>query len=224
MTTEQQNPPRPPGGMGFTRELETQIVARHSPGVHDRVKRATVGIAGVGGLGSNAAVFLARLGVGTLIIADFDNVEPGNLNRQHYFIDQLNQPKTAALGETLERVNPFVTVIPHQTRLTTVNTPALFADADIMMECFDDPEAKAMAFECARTTMKHVPWVMASGLAGYGSAHTIRVRRIADNVLLVGDGESAAAPDCGLMAPRVNVCAATQANVVLRMLMGEEIA
>ena len=84
------------------------MASRHTPGVHALLKQACVGIAGVGGLGSAVAVSLARIGVGKLIIADFDVVEPSNLNRQQYFVDQLGYFKVDALTENLRRINPYV--------------------------------------------------------------------------------------------------------------------
>ena len=200
-------------------ELEALMVARHSPGVHERVKQGIVGIAGVGGLGSNVAISLARLGVGTLVLADFDVVEPSNLNRQQFFVEQLGELKVHALAETLRRINPYVRVERQAVRLTRGNFPEVFADCTVLVECFDDPEAKAMALACARTNMKEVPWVMASGLAGYGSTDTLKIRRRFDNVVMAGDGTAAAGPGCGLMAPRVAVCAGMQANAVLRLLL-----
>lgn len=204
-------------------ELEALMVARHSPGVHACVKRAVVGIAGVGGLGSNVALSLARLGVGTLILADHDVVEPSNLNRQQFFIDQLGVRKVEALAETLRRINPSVRIRRHAVRLTRENFPHLFAESTVVVECFDDPEAKAMALACARTAMKHVQFVMASGMAGYGTTNALSIRRRFDNVVVAGDGATGAAPGCGLMAPRVAACAAMQANAVLRLLLGEPV-
>ena len=88
------------GEMPSKDEFETLLTARHTPLVHKKIKSATVGIAGVGGLGSNIAVSLARLGIGNLIIADFDVVEPSNLNRQYYFADQIGMYKVDALSDT----------------------------------------------------------------------------------------------------------------------------
>ncbi len=199
-------------------ELESLMVARHSPGVHDRVKRASVGIAGVGGLGSNVALALARLGVGRLVLADDDVVEPSNLNRQQFFIDQLGRLKVEALCETVGRVNPYVEVTCHAVRLTRENLPDIFTACDVIVECFDDAEAKAMALACARTVMTGVPWVMASGLAGCGPSNALRIEQRFDNVYMAGD--AAAAPGSGLMAPRVAICAGIQANAVLRLILG----
>jgi len=199
-------------------ELEALIAARHTPGVHEKIKGATIGIAGLGGLGSAVAVALARIGVGRLILADFDVVEPSNLNRQQYFIDQLGQTKAEALETNLKRINPYVEYETHCVRLTPENIPTLFAEADVLVEAFDRADQKAMLLE----SFKEKPIVAASGLAGYGSGETIGVRKMGERIYVVGDLETGAAPGCGLMAPRVGIAAHMQANVVLRLLLGEE--
>lgn len=199
-------------------ELEALMVARHTPGVHEKIKGATVGIAGLGGLGSSIAVALARIGVGRLILVDFDLVEPSNLNRQQYFIDQLGLAKSEALEANLNRINPYVTYETHCTRVTPGNMKTLFGDVDVMVEAFDRADQKAMILQ----SFTGAPLVAASGLAGYGSAETIGVRKMGDRIYIVGDLETGAAPGCGLMAPRVGIAAHIQANLVLRLLLGEE--
>ncbi|MDD2542674.1 MAG: sulfur carrier protein ThiS adenylyltransferase ThiF, partial [Desulfuromonadaceae bacterium] len=114
-------------------ELEGLMASRHTPGVHTRLKRGVVGIAGVGGLGSAVAVALARVGVGTLVIADFDVVEPSNLNRQQYFIDQIGRYKVDALVENLQRINPFISVEAHRVVLDPDNIPAIFSPCSIVV-------------------------------------------------------------------------------------------
>lgn len=203
-------------------ELENLLTARHTPGVHARVKQARIGIAGVGGLGSAVAVALTRLGVGELVVADFDVVEPSNLNRQQYFVDQLGLPKVAALAENLRRINPYVVVTPHPLRLTPANIPELFEAVDVLVEAFDAAGQKAMLAETFRARCPDIPLVAASGMAGFGSANTIVTRRVGHNFYLVGDATSAAAPGSGLMAPRVGIAAHHQANCVLRLLLGED--
>lgn len=202
-------------------ELEALLVARHGPGVHARVRRARVAVAGCGGLGSTLALALARTGVGALVLVDFDVVEPSNLNRQQFFVDQLGQFKVDALAATLARVNPYVAVERHRRRLRAEDVPALFAGADVVAECFDDPAAKAELLAAMRRHLPATPLVAVSGIAGHGPASTIRPRRVMRNAFLVGDGETAAQPGRGLLAPRVTVAAGHQASVVLRLLLGE---
>ncbi|MDZ8118647.1 sulfur carrier protein ThiS adenylyltransferase ThiF [Pontiella agarivorans] len=199
-------------------ELEALMVSRHTPGVHDKIKNATVGIAGLGGLGSAIAVALARIGVGKLILVDFDVVEPSNLNRQQYFIDQLGRTKTEALEENLKRINPYVSYETHCVKVVPANIPELFGSVDVMVEAFDRADQKAMLMQ----HFKSAPLVAASGMAGFGPGDTIGVRKMGDRIYIVGDRETGAAPGCGLMAPRVGICAHMQANTVLRILLGEE--
>jgi sulfur carrier protein ThiS adenylyltransferase len=205
-------------------ELEALMVSRHTPGVHHKVKGSVVGIAGLGGLGSAVAIALARMGVGRLVIADFDVVEPSNLNRQQYFIDQIGQLKTAALKTNLERINPYVEVDPHPVKLHPGNIAGIFGGVNAMVEAFDVPDAKAMLQECFCAAFPDKPLVMASGLAGHHPSNTILTRRLSANTYIIGDLVHAAGPGVGLMAPRVGVAAHHQANAVLRLLLGEDAA
>jgi len=198
-------------------------VARHTPGVHAAVKRAVIGIAGLGGLGSTVAVALVRTGVGKLILADFDLLEPSNLNRQQYTVDQIGAFKSDALEENLKQINPYVVIEAHRVRLDDRNVPTIFSAVDVMVEAFDTVAAKTMLVRSFRKARPGVPLVTASGLAGYGPANRIRTRKILPNLYLVGDEESEARPGMGLMAPRVGVAASHQANAVLRLLLGEPV-
>ncbi len=204
------------------RELEYLIVARHTPGVHERVKRSTVGIAGLGGLGSQVALALTRTGVGTLILADYDVVEPSNLNRQQYFIQQIGMPKVDAIRETLEEVNPYVRVITHHTVIRPKNVKRIFGNAEIIVEAFDKAEEKAMLINAISEAMPDTCIVVASGVAGFGDSNAIKTTRFSSKIFIVGDQRSPAGPGAGLMAPRVGIAAHQQANMVLRLILGEE--
>jgi len=125
-------------------EFECLLVARHSPGVHQKIKKSIVGIAGLGGLGSAVAIALARIGIGTLILVDFDVVEPSNLNRQQYFVHQIGMPKADALRENISKINPYVKVLPHSERLDRDNVKRIFKEAEVVVEAFDRAEEKAM--------------------------------------------------------------------------------
>ncbi len=203
-------------------DLEALLAARHTPGVHARLKQGTVGIAGCGGLGSAVAIALARSGVGRLILADFDRVEPSNLNRQQYFVDQIGLPKVVALHDNLLRINPYVRVTCYDERLTADNIPRIFAAAEVLVEALDAADQKAMLAQTFLSQVPGKPLVTGSGMAGYGPSNSIVTRRVAGNLYLVGDGETAARPGEGLMAPRVGIAAHHQANAVVRLLLGEE--
>ncbi len=203
-------------------EMERLLYARHTPGVHDRVKAATVGIMGLGGLGSMVAIALARVGVGHLILADYDVVEPSNLNRQQYFVNQVGMAKTAAMAENLARINPYMRVTTHREHLDAENIPQIFNQVDVLVECFDSAETKAMALRTVLAGMKDTPFVCASGLAGFYDNNQIRTMRLRPGIYMVGDQENAARPGDGLMAPRVGIAAHHQANQVLRLLLGQQ--
>jgi sulfur carrier protein ThiS adenylyltransferase len=203
-------------------ELEGLMAARHTPGVHARLKQACVGIAGVGGLGSAIAVALARIGVGRLIMADFDVVEPSNLNRQQYFIDQIGELKVSALADNLRRINPYVCVEPHPVMLTPENIPEIFAPCSVVVEAFDRADMKAMLVNTILTALPQATIIAASGLAGYGPNNSISTRKVSQRLYLVGDNVSEARPGSGLMAPRVGIAAHHQANQAVRIILGED--
>ncbi len=204
-------------------ELEALMAARHTPGVHERVKAATVGVAGLGGLGSNVSVALARVGVGSLVLADCDVVEPSNLNRQEYFVEQIGMLKTDALSETLHRINPYVAIRRHNVVLTGDNVASMFEGVDVLVEAVDRAESKATIAEAFHSAYPHTPLVMASGMAGHASANLIRTRKLGRARYVVGDLLQEAREGQGLMAPRVAVAAAHQAHAVLRLLLGESV-
>jgi len=203
-------------------EMASLLAARHSPEVHDVIKKAVVGIMGLGGLGSVVAGALTRIGIGRLVLADFDVVEPSNLNRQQYNVSQIGMLKTTALQENLLQMNPYITIDTVYGRLTERSIPEVFADVDILAECFDDPAMKAAALRTVLTNMPGIGYVGSSGLAGYGNNNSIRTQKIRDGIFLVGDTTSAAGPGQGLMAPRVGIAAHHQANQILRILLNAD--
>ncbi len=187
----------------------------------DKIKRAVVGIAGLGGLGSNVAVMLARTGIGTLVIADFDRVEPSNLNRQHYFVDQIGRNKVECTQENLLRINPHVKVEGHAVKLTPANVPHVFAEACAVVECFDKADQKRMIVETVLNRMPRAVVVSASGLAGYGRSNAVQTRRVSERFVLVGDGSSGTDSCPVLTAGRVAIAAAHQANAVIELIVDE---
>jgi len=210
------------GEIPSSEEFESLMVARHTPGIHEKVKSAVVGIAGLGGLGSTVAIALARTGIGTLILVDFDVVEPSNLNRQQYFIHQIGMPKVEALQENISKVNPCVKVHTHLERLDPNNIERIFKEAAVVVEAFDQAEEKAVLINAVSQKMPDKYIVAASGVAGYGDSNEIKTIQFSSRIFIVGDQKTAAQPGVGLMAPRVGIAAHHQANTVLRILLGEE--
>jgi sulfur carrier protein ThiS adenylyltransferase len=210
------------GEIPSSEEFECLMMARHTPGVHQKVRNSTVGIAGLGGLGSLVAMALARVGVGTLILVDFDVVEPSNLNRQVYFVDHIGMPKVDALKEIIHRSNPFVSIQTYNERLDRNTVERILKDADVVVEAFDRAEEKAMLINAISEKMPDKYIVAASGVAGCGDSNEIKTVRFSSRIFIIGDQRTAAQPGMGLMAPRVGIAAHHQANTVLRILLGEE--
>jgi sulfur carrier protein ThiS adenylyltransferase len=178
-----------------------------------------VGIAGAGGLGSNCAIALARTGIGTLVITDFDVIEKRNLNRQYYFSDQIGLMKTTALKENIARIDPEVLVITHQIILDKTNIPDIFSGCNIIVEAFDNAAMKEMLIETVQTKMPGTPLIVGSGMAGWGKTDDIVCRKIDDTLFVCGDECSEVSDNMPPLASRVGIVANMQANVVIELLM-----
>lgn len=210
------------GKMPKEEELEAMMSARHTPKIHAKLKNSKVAIAGLGGLGSNIAVSLARIGVGELFLIDFDTVEPSNLNRQSYYIKHLGMYKTDALKQQLEEINPFIKITTKIEKITEENAVSILKNYSIICEAFDNPSAKASLVNAILTNCPKTKIVSASGMAGFESSNNIKTSRKMKNLYLCGDYITPATFGTGLMAPRVQICAGHQANMILRLLIGIE--
>ena len=207
--------------MALDREtFRAALVARHGADRQTKFEAARVAVCGLGGLGSNVAIALARAGVGHLHLLDFDRVEPSNLNRQQYAAAQVGLPKADALRANIAAINPFCDVVAETVRVTPENLAALLASDDIVCEAFDRAEAKAMLVSGVLETFPEKPVVAASGMSGLASANTIATRRVAKHLYLCGDGATDVDDDLGLYGARVLVCAAHQATMILRLIDG----
>lgn len=194
---------------------------RHGKALQDKLERATVAICGLGGLGSNIAISLARAGIGELILIDFDQVDITNLHRQQYKASQIGRYKTDALAENLREISPYVKLTTHTQKISEENYAGLLSQADVICEAFDDAGAKAMLVNGVLETMPEKYLVSASGMAGLGPANTIKTRKITKHFYLCGDGVSDVADGMGLVSSRVMLCAAHEAHAVLRILAEE---
>ena len=202
-------------------EWNRALCERHGEELQEKFSSATVAVCGLGGLGSNIAISLARAGVGKLILIDFDRVDITNLHRQQYKADQIGKSKTDALRENLLEIAPYVTLETHTIRVAKENAVHLLQGADIICEAFDDAECKAMLTNLVLEEMPDKYLVAASGMAGFGSVNSIRTRKITSKFYLCGDEKSDVQSEGSLVASRVMLCAAHQAHTVLRILAGE---
>lgn len=181
--------------------------------------RFRVGIAGAGGLGSNCAAALARSGVGTLVIADYDTVEETNLNRQFYFLRQVGMVKVEALKKNIELINPSIKTVVHEAILDSENIPVIFRDCDVIIEAFDRAEMKEMIAETVLLKMPGTPLILGSGMAGWGKNEIIASRKMDDFLYICGDELTEASDENPPMAPRVGIVANMQANIAVELLM-----
>ncbi|MDD5627539.1 MAG: sulfur carrier protein ThiS adenylyltransferase ThiF [Elusimicrobia bacterium] len=193
------------------------IFARNVKGMTEVLRRRTVGVAGCGGLGSNAALALTRAGIGRLILADFDKVEASNLNRQQFTRADIGADKVAALAAHLRGINPKLSLAERLVKLSPANVAEVFAEADLLIEAFDRAEAKKWLIEswCRAFPGRHI--VCGNGVAGYGANTSLKVERLGDCIWLCGDCESDMS--MGLCSARVAVVANMQANLAIELLM-----
>jgi sulfur carrier protein ThiS adenylyltransferase len=188
--------------------------------IRNKLAQKTVGIAGCGGLGSNCAVALARVGVGRLIIADFDKVEMANLNRQYFFADQVSKAKVIALKENIQKIDPSINVETHEIQLNEQNIPLIFKDCDVIVEAFDRDDMKQMIVETVLEKMPDRYLVCGSGLAGWGDNGSIGIT-FSEKLYIIGDGVNEVSDEYPPLAPRVGIVANMQANQVLEILLGK---
>ena len=200
------------------KEWNKALRERHGEKLQTKISSATVAICGLGGLGSNIAISLARAGVGKLILIDFDKVDITNLHRQQYKAKQIGLNKTDALFENLREIAPYVELETHTERITEENAAGMLQGADIICEAFDSAECKAMLVNLVLETMPDKYIIVASGMAGMGSANTIQTRKVSKRFYICGDGESDVSEAGSLVSSRVMLCAAHQAHTVLRIL------
>ena len=186
-----------------------------------KLSESSIGIAGLGGLGSNVAIALARAGVGKLVLVDFDEVEESNITRQYYFIDQIGKPKTIALQENIKKVNPKVVIDSYNEKIEKDSMEKRFKDVDVVIEALDSAETKAVFIEEILTKLPDKPVVAASGVAGYGHSDRISTKKMG-NLYMCYDENALSSDDDVLMAPRVALMANWEANLALEIILGED--
>ena len=203
------------------KEWMDALISRHGQALHERFSSAAVAVCGLGGLGSNIAIALARAGIGKLLLIDFDRVDITNLHRQQYRANQIGLYKTDALAELLSEIAPYTQIEAVTAKITEENLKELLKDADVVCEAFDKAEAKAMLVNGVLEQLPRCWLVAASGMAGMDTPNSIQTRKVMKRFYLCGDEVSDVADTIGLVAPRVMLCAAHQAHTVLRILAGE---
>lgn len=187
--------------------------------IKEKLKDKKVGIAGCGGLGSNAAVALARVGVKSFVLVDFDVIEEGNLNRQYFFRRQIGKKKVFELQQILKDINSDICAEAHDLLLDADNMVSVFQSCDLLIEAFDKAETKQMMAEVVVENWPTKPLIMGNGMAGVGGFDKIRQEQWFENVYVCGDFVSEISNDLPPLAPRVAIVANMQANLALELLL-----
>ena len=197
-------------------EFEKTLLDRFREKDFKKIQSVKIGIAGAGGLGSNCAFNLVRAGFRQFTIIDFDRIDPSNLNRQFYFYDQVGMPKVRALKQNLKRINPDINGEFIEIKIDADNICELFRACDIVVEAFDRAEFKSLFVTKLMSTGKFL--VCVSGLAGWGNSDALTVRRVKDNLVMIGDLVSDFRQIVPI-SPRVNIAAAKQADEILAFVL-----
>ena len=201
------------------KDIQKSLDGRFPKSLYEKLASSKVAIAGLGGLGSNIAVMLARTGVGHLHLVDFDTVDISNLNRQVYDIRHLGIKKTKALSDRLLELNPYINITTEDICVNEHNAARIFGHYNIVCEAFDKADQKAMLINTILTECRSTVVVSGNGMAGYGDANNITTRKVTDRLYICGDQATDIGDGIGLMAPRVSICAGHQANMVINLLL-----
>lgn len=202
-------------------EMLSALEKRQGKKLVEKLQNASVAICGLGGLGSNISIALARAGVGKLCLIDFDKIDVTNLNRQQYFVSQIGMYKTDAMKSNLKNIAPYVDITTHNVRITEENIKELVCDCDIICEAFDGAEDKAMLANSVLEAFPEKYLVAGSGMAGLSSANKMQTRKITNHFYLCGDGISDISDNTELVSSRVLACAAHQAHMIIRIIAGK---
>jgi adenylyltransferase/sulfurtransferase len=177
-------------------------------------------VIGVGGLGSPAAMALARAGVGTIALVDDDAVDVTNLHRQILFGQaDVGQPKVDAAARTLSALAPGVKVETHATRFVPANAADLVATCDLVVEGSDNFATKFLAADaCA---LARVPIVHAAAVRWHGTVLAVAAEGRPCYRCLFEDLPRENAPNCaeaGVIGPLVGVIGGIQASLAIAQL------
>jgi molybdopterin-synthase adenylyltransferase len=191
-----------------------------------RLSEARVAVVGVGGLGSAAASYLARAGVGTLRLIDRDVVEPSNLHRQILFDEadaREGVPKAEAARRRLAAANPEIRIESHVEHLGRGNAGELLFASSVIVDGTDNFETRFLLNDYA--VREGIPWIYGAAIGTRGIVATVVPGRTSCLRCLVGaesPGPEAGCETEGVFGPLVGVVGSLQACAALRLLVEED--
>jgi molybdopterin/thiamine biosynthesis adenylyltransferase len=188
-----------------------------------RLRSATVCVAGVGGLGSVAAMQLAAMGVGHLRLVDYDVVERSNLQRQHlYDVSALGYPKVEVAARRLSEMNPYIKIEPLPLAIAAHNAEEIIEGVDVVVDGLDRMSPRyAVNRACVRLG---VPYVFGAAVSMYGNTSTILPRETACLECFQGFTEDDALPSCAVLGVHpsiIGLIASIEVAETTRVLLGQ---
>ncbi len=185
----------------------------------EALQRVRVGVAGVGGLGSNILHCLVRTGIINFTICDFDKVEPHNLNRQNYTCDDIGKYKVNATEQYLKKINADVEINTYTDKIEENNILSIFGNCDVIFEAFDNAIYKKMLFEKFTGSSKIV--VFGNGIAGIDiiDKEPLTIREIKKDIFIVGDNISEVSKNLAPFASKVMAVASLMSAVGIEAII-----
>jgi len=190
--------------------------------IREILSKSSIGIAGLGGLGSNAAISLVRLGIGRLVLIDYDIIEEENLNRQYYFTNQIGMNKIDAIKENIEKINPNIKLELYKIKLKKGNISNYFENVDVIIEALDDAKIKTEFIEEILIKLPNKYIIAASGVTGYKDPDRIKTKKLG-KLLLCQDNKALSTEEDFLYAPRVSLMANWEANLAVEIILSGKI-
>lgn len=187
-----------------------------------RLRKARVLVVGCGGLGSPALLYLAAAGVGTLGVADSDQVSLSNLNRQIlYETEDLGRSKVLAAVRRLRALNPDVRAIPYEERVLLENGSVLVRNFDLVVEASDNLETKDLLNTLCVTAQIPLVWGAVQRFEGQlGTVLPGYACRRCVFPVLPQAGTYPMAADLGVIGATAGVIGSLQAMEAIKILLG----
>ncbi|MBF8965290.1 HesA/MoeB/ThiF family protein [Pontibacter sp. FD36] len=193
----------------------------------ERLQQARVLVVGAGGLGCPAAQYLAAAGIGTLGIADFDTVSPGNLHRQILFTPaEVGQNKARIACEKLQQQNSGIKLVVHQLKVTSDNVLELLQDYDVVLDGTDNFDTKYLLNDACVLAGKPLVYGAIYQFEGQVAVWNVSVeagKRSPNYRDVFPEVDASQVPNCadgGVIPTLAGMIGCMQANEVLKLITG----
>ena len=189
-----------------------------------KLRRASVAIAGCGALGSFQAEALARAGIGSLRLIDRDYVDFSNLQRQWLYseADAISEsPKAMAAAKRLHELNRDIEIVPSVADITPSNAEELLAECDLILDGTDNFETRYLLNDIS--VKLNIPWIYGAAIGSYGIVMPVAPGKGPCFACIYPEPPRSPQPTCdvnGVISPITATIAARQTALALRLLVG----